>query len=250
MPVKLGVVSGGVPQRYGAHVNHSVYSRLQGLDYHLDRRLYDNLQTPHFHKLAAVLRIIEKYDWILWIDDDAFFMDFEQDMRRFVCNLSERVFFVACKSPIDPSGGWTFLNSGVFFVRNCASGHRLLQEALCTPKAQVEANWRQDVFGLLAPGEQTHLIHVMHRDNLLHGCVLHHWAQFNARPYHWPEGAPADRYPVVHFAAAGSDRAEAIKAFGAQFGRDETLVPPQLSYLRDALPDPRLSLRAAPRDGG
>jgi hypothetical protein len=220
----LGIVSGGFPARYSSHVNHATYARLHGLVYHWDTKKRDGLKTPHFHKISAVLDVLDRHDWVLWLDDDAFFTDLSQDMRRFVDDVPDDIFFVACRSPINPQGGWTLLNSGVFFIRNSADGRRLLTETLSTTETEVNANWKPDIYGLLTSGEQDHIIHVLHRDGLLGRIILHDWSAFNARPYHWPEGAPAELYPVVHFPGTPGDREEAIAAFAARFGRDATMI--------------------------
>ncbi|MFZ5669667.1 MAG: hypothetical protein ACOY4K_09235 [Pseudomonadota bacterium] len=228
MTVNLAIVSGGYPTRYRSHINHDLYARIHGLPFYLDSTRYEGLQTPHFHKIRAVLRVLDRHDWVLWMDDDGFFMDFEQDVRRFVGDVPDEVFFVACRSPVNPQGDWTFLSAGTFFIRNCAEGVRFLDEAFRTPKAVVNAQWRPETFGRLTPGEQAHLIHVLHRDGLLSRVILHDWPAFNARPYHWTPGAPPDLHPVVHFPGVVGDRAQAIAAFGARFGMDDSLSPPAL----------------------
>jgi hypothetical protein len=228
MVLNLAIVSGSYPTRYRSHINHDLYARKLGLAYYLDSNRYPGLQTPHFHKIAAVLRVLEQHEWVLWVDDDGFFMDFEQDMRRFVSDVPDDVFFVACRSPVNPQGGWTFLSAGAFFVRNCPAGARLLREAFETPKSTVNEQWRPEVYGLLTPGEQAHIIHVLHRDRLLSRVILHDWQAFNARPYHWPPGAPSNLHTIVQFPAAAGDRARAIAEFGARFGMDDSLVPPEL----------------------
>lgn len=228
MAVNLAIVSGGYPTRYRSHINHDLYARKHDLAFYLDSNRYEGLQTPHFHKIPAVLRVLEQHDWVLWIDDDGFIMDFEQDMRRFVSDVPDNVFFVACRSPINPQGGWTFLSAGAFFVRNCPAGVRLLREAFETPKSTVNAEWRPEAYGLLTPGEQAHIIHVLHRDGLLPGVILHDWPAFNARPYHWPPDGPSNLHPIVQFPATAGDRARAIADFGARFGMDDSLVPPEL----------------------
>lgn len=232
--MKLAIVSGSNPNRYRSHVNHAVYARLHGLPYHLDFRKYEGLQTPHFHKLRAILRVIDRYDWVLWLDDDAFFTDFSTDMRRFIQDVPPDVVMVACRSPINPEGGWTFLNSGVFFVRSCPEGRGLLEEALNTPKLTVEAAWRPEVYGMLTPGEQAHIIYVLHRNGLLDRIRLHDFAEFNARPYHWPDGAPLDLHSIVHFPGSPGDRATAISVFAARFGLDATIVPTELLSVNGA----------------
>ncbi|MDR6951968.1 hypothetical protein J2X65_001319 [Ancylobacter sp. 3268] len=138
--MRLGLVSGAHPPKLRSHINHRVYAELHGLDYEYDARRYENLQTPHFHKLMAVLAIIESYDWVMWLDEDAFFTDFSFDVTGLIRSEPAEVFFVACKSPISPQGGWTFLNSGVFFVRNCTSGRKLLSDALSVPNRRSTRN--------------------------------------------------------------------------------------------------------------
>ena len=229
--MNLGLISGGNPPRFRSHINHDIYAHRHALSYYRDNRTYPDLQTPHFHKLCAVLRVLDQYDWLLWLDDDAFFTDFEQDMRRFIRDVPEHIFFVVCRSPVNANGGWTFINSGVFFIRNNAAGRHLLTQALTVPKAEVVGQYQPEIYGGLTRGEQAHIIYVLHRQSLLNGVRLHDWNAFNARPWHWSEQAAAETYPVVHFPLpdkAIAAKEAAITSFAARFGRDSTLVPPAL----------------------
>ena len=225
--MRLGLVSGAYPPKLRSHINHRLYAQLHGLDYKYDTQRYENLQTPHFHKLMAVLGIIESYDWVMWLDEDAFFTDFSFDVTELVRSEPVEVFFVACKSPISPQGGWTFLNSGVFFVRNSSSGRKLLAEALSVPKSDVKAKWKPEIYGFLTRGEQAHVIHVLHKNGLLDHIRLHDFRAFNARPYHWPDGSECELYPVVHFPGSKNKLTD-IDRFSSRFGRDSTMVPPEL----------------------
>ena len=74
MTLDLGLVSGGRPIRYRSSLNHELYARRHGRTYHFDCNAYSGLQTPHFHKLAAVRRVLARHDWVLWMDDDSFFV--------------------------------------------------------------------------------------------------------------------------------------------------------------------------------
>jgi len=220
--VRLGIVSGGNPARYRSHINHSVYAGRYGLSYRRNTIAYPDLQTPHFHKLHAIAEALPEFDWVLWLDDDAFFTDFDKDMRDFLVGLSSEVLLVVCRSPINLEGNWTFLNTGVFFIRNDPEAIRLLWKVDAAPKPLVEKWWDPKKVGILTPGEQLHLIYVLHRDQLLPRIKLFDYTAFNARYYHYK--TRPDEHRIVHFAGV-PERGLAIKEFGDRFGMDESLVP-------------------------
>ena len=80
--MRLGIVSGGRPPRYRSYINHGVYALKHGHTYIRNLTSYPNLQTPNFHKLHAVADALPAFDWVLWLDDDAFFTDFERDIAE------------------------------------------------------------------------------------------------------------------------------------------------------------------------
>lgn len=250
--MQIDIVSGGNPPRFQSHLNHAVYAEIWGHRYHWDCFPREDLQTKHFHKLRAVLDALDVAgEWGLWMDDDAFFTDFSADITEFIKAAPEQTLFIGCRSPINSRGGWTVINSGLFFVRNCETTRRLLTAAFEIPNAIVEEKWQEDIYGMRVYGEQSHIIHVLFSSLTRDRFRILDWDQFNARPYHWRGSKVAERYPVVHFAGVG-EKIQAIRDFSNILGRDTSLVPQKLSRVhgRRAQAAARRSAWSHSRRGG
>lgn len=138
MPRILILSSHNNPKTSGP-VNHQVYASRNGYDYVFDMTPL-SLTTPYDQKLKVLMRTMlrSNAEWILWIDDDAYFMQMDSRLEYFIPQHSD-IDFVFCRSPVNLDGHWSFINSGVFFVRNNERAIRILNEALLLPMATVEA---------------------------------------------------------------------------------------------------------------
>ena len=68
------IISGADSYRYQAHINHQKYSNNRNIPYQFYKS--KNLANPFFTKCYAILDSFEKgYEYVLWIDDDAFFIN-------------------------------------------------------------------------------------------------------------------------------------------------------------------------------
>jgi hypothetical protein len=218
----LLVVSSHTRPSSTAPINHEAYCRRHGYRYAFDATPYP-LATKFDQKLHAVLANLERAEWLLWLDDDAYVTDLGVPFERFRPAEPE-VDLVFCDSPVDARGRWTVVNAGVFLVRRTEAARELLDAALHTDIAEVEAWWDPVELGYFARADQDRLIYQFVRRGLLGSRVrvLDH-AAFNSRLYEYRERA--DEHFVLHLAGV-QDKAAAIAEARSRFGLDPHLLPP------------------------
>lgn len=105
---------------------------------------------PSWGKLMVVRQVLPRYDWVMWIDDDAMFANFEVDLEtiiQFAQKMRPRK-QVAAIFANDMEG----INAGVFLVRNCVESMRIFDlwcDQATYKKFANASNWEQAVFNAL-----------------------------------------------------------------------------------------------------
>src|SRR5829696_2931709 len=95
--MKIGILSGYYPGfRFESFVNHRAYADRHGYSYIYNFQSEEPLKK-YMHKVATILRYMDLFDWVFWIDDDAFFTDFSSPLDGLL--PAGRQEFVICKSP-------------------------------------------------------------------------------------------------------------------------------------------------------
>lgn len=219
--MRINIVSGTDRPLLRSEVNHQRYAERHGYGYAFDAEVYPNLPTPHFRKLCSVYSALDQSDWVFWLDDDAYFTNMTVRLEEFLKNISDEVFLVICSSPVNPQGGWTYLSSGQFFIRNNIQAREFLGKVMATPVETARDWWDSSRYGMFTNGDQDSIVYVLATENLLRFTKIFSYEAFNARPYHYKERL--DEYFLVHFPGV-PDKQAAIAAFGGRFGADETLV--------------------------
>lgn len=87
-------------------------------------------RPPHYQKIDIVLKYLKKYDYVMWMDVDAWFNDFDIDIMDLVKKYMGSASFLVARDHYcfaDPKKwGHSYLNSGVFIVRNNKAGRNIL----------------------------------------------------------------------------------------------------------------------------
>lgn len=249
---RVCLVSGGQRLRLRSHVGHKIHAQLTGIDYHVELGPYPNLPNGYFHKVAAIGERLEAYEWIIWIDDDAFVTD--HGSTRFLDLIAEAeqegshvLIGTGCERELNDA--WARLNSGVFMVRGSAEGGRFLEDVLAADLEDIESTWDATRNGMFTGGDQDAILSVLDAGGVPHTVV--DGPLFNARPWLYDQEL-TDQF-VVHF-PGHPDKRIAIEDFARRFGLDDRLVPPALLArfgeppLRP-MPAPELLWRRAGRVG-
>jgi hypothetical protein len=109
------------------------------------------LATPaknvYLNKFYFIQHYIDLFDYIFWIDDDAFFLDIKKGLEEFI-PANENIISI-CKSPSNKAIK-AVLNSGAFMIC-CKTGKSFVDAVLSTDLMQVKSWWKQNmVFSLIA----------------------------------------------------------------------------------------------------
>jgi len=137
MKDKLIIISGADSYRYDAHINHQKYADKYGVDYKF--HLSNGLKNPYFTKCYAILDSFQNgYDYVLWMDDDAFFINLDWDCTSVFRENREDVILTRGRSK---KNGITFFNNGIMFIRNTDSMRLLFEKMPTIADQELKQNW-------------------------------------------------------------------------------------------------------------
>lgn len=88
------------------------YSKLFNYDYvFTTEKYYDKEYKPGWNKIPFILENLEKYDYVVWMDDDAGFVKYDENiLLKAITEMKEKSLFI-CK---DFNG----LNSGIMIIKS------------------------------------------------------------------------------------------------------------------------------------
>lgn len=182
------IISTSNKNRFNSKINHQQYANFRNVTY----KFYDNIQTEkhyHFLKIYAVLDALQLNDYVLYLDDDAFFTRTDWDYKS-IFDLYDKDLIVA-ESPRRNEGKTPLFNSGVMFFKKSNDVISLLKDTLSLEKYQWDTKW-----GASVQGDQDHLIYLTQtKYNGIEKII--NQRDINARPYDY-DGSYL--YPIVHFA--------------------------------------------------
>ena len=217
------VLSAGTRIRTPAAVNHRIYADRHGLECLLDATP-SSLPSVFHYKAAAVERALAHYEWVFWMDDDAFFTNLERDLRAFIDDDAD---LVICASPINPEGGWTYVSFGQFLIRRTPAMVDLLRATLATDLEVVRRWWEPDRYGIFTNTDQDALVYQLARDDAPWAGRWRRldWQAFNSRPYHYRKRL--DEHFLCHFVVPWEHtKMGLIREFAERLGTTTALVAP------------------------
>ena len=216
----MNILSGCTQIRFNSIINHATYAKIFNYKYKFDSEKR-NLSSVFDHKILSILELPIDNEWWFWIDDDAFFTDYNKPFNSLNLEFDTNI-MIFPKSPVNPNGGWTFLTSGSFFFRNNLEVKKFFQRVLLRNIEEVKNWWDFNKYGIFTNGDQDRIVfELVKDDNLMSKIALVNYEIFNTRPYHFKK---FNDYFLVHF--AGNDKANAIQKFKLDFNfNDTSLVP-------------------------
>jgi hypothetical protein len=212
----MNIISGSYPKRFESNINHKAYTEIHGYKYVFDNNNY-KVESAYDHKEMSILNLPIDNEWWMWIDDDAFFMQ----MDTKVIDMPTDKLLLFPKSPVNPSGGWTFISAGNFFFKNNQVTHDFFNKVVNTDINLVKDWWTEDL-GMFTNGDQDKIVYNLKETDMLNNTEIVGWELFNARPYHFKN---VDDYFLVHFATPGISKEDSIANFQNKFGfKDSSLT--------------------------
>ena len=222
---KLGIISYCDHFRTFAHINHQYYADKHGYHY-----IFDAAPThrgPYHNKIEKLLKFLDLFEWVFWIDDDGFFTQYDQPLEKFLKGHEDKD-LVFCKSPenVDDKGNpiWTYLSSGNFFMKNTPRVREFLEACLAMTPEEIRDQWDSKKFGHFTNGDQDIMVHLLHNDERFmhenfHVCLP--YEKFNTRPFHFKK--KSNEHFLVHF--TGNDKHGQAVTFGERLGLSHALIP-------------------------
>lgn len=157
MKENIIILSGANSYRYDAHVNHQKYADKRSIDYKFYKS--ENLSNPYFTKCYAILDSFDQgYEYVLWIDDDAFFIDLDWNCMKIFDDHKEDV--IVTQGRTNKKTGATLFNNGVMFIRNTKSMNELFSAIPNVEWKEMATNWNTD-WGPCEGNDQPRMIYLI-----------------------------------------------------------------------------------------
>lgn len=189
---RIAVVSGRYPlTKFDSYVNHKAYCDLHGYTY-ISCSWPTGANNPYMNKIRYIQSYVHAFDYIFWIDDDAFFIDLEQSLEDFL--PAETHFLSVCSSP-DFKALKTFISSGQFMIRCNAVGKSFLSEV---ERMDLEAvrDWWKSELGYFSNGDQDAMVFLLKEDEKYKNYTCYNYKYFNSRIENLDN---SDRVFILHF---------------------------------------------------
>lgn len=156
MKDKTTIISGADSYRYNAHVNHQRYANKHGIDYKF--HLSKGLENPFFTKCYAILDSFKNYyEYVIYIDDDAFFINEDWNCLSVFKQYAEDV--IVTQGRTNKKSGITLFNNGVMFIRNTPAMQNLFAEIPNVDWDNMKKNWNQE-WGPCVGNDQPRMIYL------------------------------------------------------------------------------------------
>lgn len=140
----MSILSGCTRLRFFSHINHACYAATHGYRYRFDLtpRAVDSVFD---HKRSTA------YWTVLSTTLDTPFSELG-------LSFDDRKLLIFPKSPVNPSGGWTYLSVGNFFFRSTRETHAFFRDVLNTGLSPVKEWWDERTYGMFTGGDQDKII--------------------------------------------------------------------------------------------
>lgn len=214
------IVSGRYPlTNFESYINHKIYADKYGYSY-IHCNWPTSLKNHYLNKIVYVLSYLEFFDYIVWIDDDAFFFDFEKDIMQFAPQNDSFISF--CKSPSHKELK-TYLSSGQFVVKSNELSKRFFSAVLKTELSKVQQWWTEDL-GYFTNGDQDIIIYLLLQNTDYKGKMdLYDYKCFNSRCENLFE-VDVHKPFILHFTGRGKTKAKDYKMVQHKLNLHPSLV--------------------------
>lgn len=176
--MKVGIISGRYPQTsFDSIINHKLYAQHHGYEYiHCAWPTIE--KNRYLNKIHYLLSCFDQFEYLIWIDDDAFFWDFEKNIMDFA--PEEDKFISLCKSPSFKSIK-TFCSSGQFILKTTDNARKFLNLILSIEIKTVKNFWTKEL-GYFTNGDQDIMVYLFHTfKEYHHSYKLYDYKCFNSR---------------------------------------------------------------------
>ncbi|WP_084205884.1 putative nucleotide-diphospho-sugar transferase [Psychroserpens mesophilus] len=219
--MNICILSGRFPATvFKTPINHRIYADAHNYTY-IHCNWPTTLSNNYLNKIAYVLQYIDNYDYIIWIDDDAFFMNMEKDIMDYAPKNDS--FISICKSP-EFKELKTYFSSGQFIVKCNSLSKQFFNEVLNTEFSVVKEWWKEDL-GYYTNGDQDVMIYLLLEKEDYKGKVdLFDYKFFNSRYENLFEHDIHDPL-ILHFTGRGPVKKQLYLQVQDKLNLHASLVP-------------------------
>jgi hypothetical protein len=213
------VLSGHYPgTRFASPANHVAYAKAHGYTY-IHCNWPTGSENPYFNKISYVEHYLPHFDYVFWIDDDAFFLDLGRSVEPFLPSGAQ--FLSICSSP-SYKAIRTPISSGQFIISRVDRSYEFLRSTATTSLSEVASWWRTDL-GMFTNGDQDAMYYQLMTDPRFEGgaTIFPHTA-FNSRVDELGVG-PAPF--VLHFTGTLNRKLHDYKSTQRTLGVGPSLLP-------------------------
>lgn len=194
--MKIAVVSGRYPaSTFDSHINHRAYCYRHGYTYiHCS---WPTRQTnPYMNKIEYLKEYYQLFDYIFWIDDDAFFLNFDWKLESIMPGADQ--FLTICKSPSYKTLK-TYVSSGQFLLKCNLRGREFIDRLLMLDFDLVKKWWPRDEY-FFSGGDQDKITYLLcNEEPFRGGALLLEHAAFNSRFEELETQGTTSGVNVLHF---------------------------------------------------
>ena len=225
--MNICILSGRYPATsFDSSINHRLYADIYGY-YYVHCNWPTLAKNPYHNKIYYVLKYIDLFDYIFWIDDDAFFFDFNVNISDYLPLGNE--FLTACKSPSFKEMK-TYLSSGQFFIKCDKNGKRFLEDVLKTDLTVVREWWSKDL-GYFTNGDQDSMVYQLLTNNSYQDSYkLFDYKKFNSRAENIIDGTDSHKPFILHFTGKPEVKRRNYEKVQSMTGRKSHLVKPEICF--------------------
>ena len=215
---RIGVVSGRYPAtEFEAFINHIAYCEQHGYTY-----IYANWPTGernrYLNKMGYVRAYHHLFDYLFWIDDDAFFIDLDQDLESFLPKSGD--FLSICGSPTHKRIH-TFVSSGQFMLRCDETGRAFIDAVMQTDLNEVRRWWSESL-GYFTGGDQDSMVYLLKTDSRFSRFERYSYKAFNSRVEDLFAG---ERVFILHFTGTMPVKRRSYERVQRHLNRGPSLLP-------------------------
>jgi|UniRef100_A0A6C0D1M5 hypothetical protein len=155
--MKIAVCSLHIGERYKVTTKLGRDSKIKycdkhNYDYIEDESVYDNTRPIQWSKILLLIKYLQKYDYLVWIDADTMIMNSDITLESIINTYSNGKDFLACLD------NGIVINTGVFFIKNTEYALSILKLIYTQTDFIYHKYWEQGAFIYLHSNNINNLI--------------------------------------------------------------------------------------------
>lgn len=235
-PDRLCVVSGRYPRtEFASCANHRAYCTRHGYTY-INCEWPTGAKNRYLNKIHYLQEYLNHFDYLFWIDDDAFFIDLDQPLTDY--SPAEDEFLSICRSP-DFKKLKTFISSGQFMLRCNATSKAFLDGVAQSDLAEV-GSWWDESLGYFTNGDQDAMVFLLKTKPQFRRFRRHEYSAFNSR---FQNLAERERVFLLHFTGTVKVKMRHYRQSQSILGTGPTLLPKEMESTLNLIPRDSMAKR-------